>query len=370
MIREFAVLAVGFVCALSVGNGRACDVPVFRYALEEWPSDLYSVTVFHRGALSVDQEAVVKALQSASDDGIVNLEVALVDVTGTLTDAAENLWKAQTNSALPLVVVQYPAITRLEAIADTGPLTAAFAKQLLDSPVRREVRQRILRGESIVWVLLESGNKASDDAVAGLLRRESNRLAGLLELPPVDSTDPRTDENVSLKIAFSLVRLSRTDPAEQLLVHQLVNINPQFAEAKEPLVFPVFGRGRALCGLGKDELNPEDLEDVATFLTGSCSCEVKAMNPGLDLLIAADWDALIEGRAVKEPELPPLVSLSQLAAQAQTPLPTPTTAKVAQATTLPPKPATLGRNLIAVIGLGIVVVCAGTLLLRNRSRKP
>ena len=28
---------------------RACNVPVFRYALERWPADRYEVTVFHRG---------------------------------------------------------------------------------------------------------------------------------------------------------------------------------------------------------------------------------------------------------------------------------------------------------------------------------
>jgi len=247
-------------------------------------------------------------------------------------------------------------------LAAKGPLTAAFAQQLVDSPVRREMRQRILRGDSIVWLLLESGDKQQDDKVASLLQAESKRLAGLIELPPVDPSDPRTEVNVTLKIAFSLVRVSRRDPAERLLVSQLVNLNPRLAEAKGPLVFPVFGRGRALCGLAGVELTADNVEEIAIFLTGACSCEVKAMNPGVDLLLAADWDALVEGRMVQEPAMPPLVSLSQLAAQALT-----TNSQTAASTS---QAKTLLRNLIVAIGLCVVAVMVGTVLLRNRGRKP
>ena len=355
---------ISLLAVASLG-ATACDVPVFRYALEQWPADYYQVTVFHQGAaLSSNQQAVVAALSNACDDGMVNMSVAQVDVGSGLTGNAEKLWKAQAHPDLPWVTVQYPAITGLETLAAKGSLTATFAQQLVDSPVRRDLRQRILKGDSIVWLMLESGDRKRDDKVATLLQTESKRLAGLIELPPVDPNDPRTEVNVTLKIAFSLLRMSRSDPAEQILVSQLVNLNPRLAEAKGPLVFPVFGRGRALCGLTEEELTADNLEEMVTFLTGACSCEVKAMNPGVDLLIAADWDAVIEGRVVQEPEMPPLVSLSQLAAQAQKPVAT------VPAPNTPSPTNSLIRNLIVAIGLGVAAVGAGTLWLRNRSRKP
>jgi len=244
-----------------------------------------------------------------------------------------------------------------------GNLDAKFMQQILDSPVRREICKRILQGESVVWVMLESGDKKQDDETVELLKKTSAELEQVLEIPPVDPDDPRSDVNVTLRIAFSTIRLSRSDPAEKSLVAQLVNIHQQIADAKGPVVFPVFGRGRVLCALAGEELTSANLEEVAVFLTGACSCEAKAMNPGVDLLIAADWDGLLEGQAVRDPEMPPLVSLSQLAAEARP-------VEEAGETAVPrPRTSVLTRNLSIVIGLGIVAVIAGAVLLRNRGKK-
>ncbi len=341
----------------------ACSVPVFRYALERWPADAYRMTIFARGALSDDQRTAVDAVRNAGEDGLVNLGVRVIDVTGQLTGVTAKLWAAQGKPDLPWVIVQYPVATEFEEPFEQGALDAKFVQRVLGSPVRREVGRRILQGESVVWVLLESGDKNQDDKVAKMLQAECKKLADLIEVPPVDPNDPRTDVNVTLKIAFSVVRLSRTNPDEQFLVKQLAHIQPRFAEAKGPLVFPVFGRGRALCGLTEDEITPDNIEQVAVFLTGACSCEVKAMNPGVDLLFSVDWDAALEGRAVKDPEMPPLVSLSQLAAEAKPPV------KVEEAPAPKSQAAPLTRNLIIAIGLGIVVVVAGALLLRSNNRK-
>jgi hypothetical protein len=272
------------------------------------------------------------------------------------------LWAAQAAKDLPWAIVQYPAVTGSEQPVAQGVLNRKFVQEVMDSPVRRQARQRILQGESVVWLLLESGDRKQDDKVAKMLQAECKKLAEVLEIPPVDPNDPRTDVNVTLKIAFSVLRLSRTNPAEQCFVNQLVSIQPRFAETKGPVVFPIFGRGRALCGLADDELTEQNVEEVAVFLTGACSCEVKAMNPGVDMLFAADWDAALEGRAVKDPEMPPLVSLSQLAAEAKPPV------KVEEAPASKSQAAPLTRNLIIVIGLGIVVVVAGALLLRSKNR--
>jgi hypothetical protein len=64
-------------------------------------------------------------------------------------------------------------------------------------------------------------------------------------------------------------------------------------DLKDPMIFPVFGRGRALLPLIGAGITPENIEDSGSFLVGACSCEVKELNPGFDLLLAADWNGLL-----------------------------------------------------------------------------
>lgn len=321
------------------------------------------MTIFHRGALPTAQKAVVDAVSGSSEEGMVNLAVRLVNVDEQMPADVAELWKAQQNPELPLVVVQYPAVTRQDQVTGKGTLDAKFMQQLLDSPVRREICRRILKGDSIVWLILEGDDAKQNDETATMIKTECDKLETILKIPPVDPNDPRTDVNVKLEIAFSLLRMSRKDPAEKCLVEQLVNINPNFADSKKSVVFPIFGRGRALCGLTADEITADNVDDIAVFLTGACSCEVKAMNPGVDLLVAADWDGLLVEEAVKDPAMPPLVSLSQLAAEAQSP------AKTVETPEPQPQPSTLRRNLIVLVGLGIVTVIAGAIFLGRKTGK-
>ena len=57
-------------------------------------------------------------------------------------------------------------------------------------------------------------------------------------------------------------------------------------------MFPIFGRGRVVPPATGEEIQPEAIREMAEFLTGPCSCEVKEMNPGYDLLLSADWKSL------------------------------------------------------------------------------
>jgi hypothetical protein len=48
-------------------------------------------------------------------------------------------------------------------------------------------------------------------------------------------------------------------------------------------LLPLVGKG----------ITGKNLHDAAEFLAGACSCEIKDQNPGFDLLLAADWEALL-----------------------------------------------------------------------------
>jgi hypothetical protein len=73
----------------------------------------------------------------------------------------------------------------------------------------------------------------------------------------------------------------------------LLRSEPDLAERSDPMVFPVFGRGRALLPLVGAGITARNIHDSAAFLVGACSCEVKELNPGFDLLLAANWEGLL-----------------------------------------------------------------------------
>ena len=76
------------------------------------------------------------------------------------------------------------------------------------------------------------------------------------------------------------------------------------------MAFPIFGRGRALYALAGKGITKENVWEASFFLAGDCSCQIKAENPGTDLLMAADWMKVFEGVKEEPQELPPLRGLS------------------------------------------------------------
>jgi hypothetical protein len=63
------------------------------------------------------------------------------------------------------------------------------------------------------------------------------------------------------------------------------------------MVFAVFGRGRAFPPyLGKG-VTYDNMLDYFAEVTGACSCTVKDQNPGIDLPMLNNWDAVAEAMA-------------------------------------------------------------------------
>ncbi|GEP41266.1 hypothetical protein BGE01nite_05570 [Brevifollis gellanilyticus] len=303
---------------LSAASALACSVPVFRYALEHWEADPFQAIVYHRGALTAEQQKQITALKPPADAAeSANLSVTTVDVAAEMSPDHAEIWKQQPqDSELPHVVLRYPRSTGVREDILTTPLARAAALNLTDSPVRQEILQRLGEGQSAVWVLLESGDAALDDGAAKLLQDRLDYLMGVLTLPELDNQDIANglvsvgqDE---LRLEFSLVRVSRKDAKESALISTLMGSEKDLSEwTKEPMVFPVFGRGRALYALIGKGIRAETIEEAATFLIGKCSCQVKEQNPGIDLLFTADWKKLAKGSPLLDRELPDLTELAK-----------------------------------------------------------
>lgn len=292
--RPFSSLLFCFLWAgLGEMEGLACSVPVFRYALEQWIPDPYEVFVFHSDPLSSEHRILLDSLQG--NDEIpppANLVVTEVDLNQDMPEEIQTLWRAHRSKNLPWLVVALPWLSGDFQFVWSGSLSQESLDRVQHSPKREEILRRLLSGESAVWVLVQSGKPETDERALTLLKTELARQEGSLSLPELAEEDSRylSPEGPPLKVAFSVLILSREDPREQLLVNALLQSEEDLAETQEPLAFPVYGRGRILYALVGSGINPENIEDACIFLTGACSCMVKSMNPGMDLLLAADWD--------------------------------------------------------------------------------
>lgn len=317
---RFAVLAT-FLSAVSLW---ACSVPVFRYALEKWPPDTYQALVFHRGPLTAAQETLTRDLTRDGLAGRLHANISLQTVDLAQNPAPEllALWQQSGTQTLPWVVVRYPQASRLPDHIVSGPLTEATLKQAFDSPARQEITRRLGHGDSAVWVLLEIGDRQRDDTTTKLIETRLNYLATVLKLPAIEAQDVAaglvTVPEGGLKLAFSLLRVSRSDPAEAAFIQMLLGSEADLREIKEPILFPVFGRGRALYALAGKGISHETLDEAATFLIGKCSCQVKELNPGVDLLLAANWDKLVKAQVSSDQSLPTLPTLVELAPETVT----------------------------------------------------
>lgn len=306
-------------CLVAVSTSQACSVPVFRYALEQWRPDNFEVLVFHRGTLSDVQKDLAAKIEPRDIDAsyTANARIRMVDLDASPDPALVELWEQQGAGTLPWMLVRSPAKFGKPLDVVSQEFNEENVTRLLDSPLRKKITERILKGDSVVWVLLKSGDQAKDAAAEEILQGELKRLQGELKLPEIDEQDIQDgflsvnpDE---LKLRFSMVSVARDDATEQAFVQMLLTVEPDLRDPEftsEPMALPIFGRGRALYALIGKGINAETIEDAGRFLTGACQCTVKAQNPGVDLLTSVNWDSLIVPTLEKDTILPALTGLS------------------------------------------------------------
>lgn len=283
-------------------SAAGCTIPVFRYALEHWTPALYDIVIFRHGDFSKEQLLMLEKVGSRT----ANAQIRSVDLRGNMDEEDQELWKAQEKTGeLPWVVARFPGSDAKSPLAWSGNLSRDGLVGVLESPARAEIARRLMSGDSCVWVVLGSKDKEADDRTAQTLERELKRLESTLTLPEIAADGPQIKSPVPLKLKFSVMRVARDDPRETALVKMLRVAEPQLAESEETLVIPVIGRGRAVSALPASKVDGERIGAFAEFVTGQCSCEVKDLNPGIDLLMTANWDAIFDdGSAAPAPDPP------------------------------------------------------------------
>lgn len=275
-----------------------CNVPVFRYALERWRVTPYPGVLFHQGPLGADSRKLLAELEQSG----LNVAVEAVDVAGPMSEDVRGLWEAERQHPLPRLLLSYPE--RPDAIAWSGAFDRGAVLCLVDSPARRDIVQKLISGTSVVWVFFESGDAAKDKAALDLIEGELARLEKEIKIPAPGPDDPPLRSAIPLKVAFAVQRVPPGKSEEAVFIESVARARKAWSL---PAVVPVFGRGRALGSLCGDEIDPGPLIRMAEYVTDACSCEVKELNPGVDLLFTADWEALLEaGPAPPEVKAPPV----------------------------------------------------------------
>ena len=161
---------------------------MFRYALENWRPDPYVAFVLHRDELTAEQQHLVDTLRSKDFAGTIsaNVIVKTVNLDAEPDEFATKLAEKNGNRRLPSLVVQTPAKRGQPETVFSEELTPTSVARLIDSPIRTEIKDRLLRGDSVVWVYLECGVKEQDDTAFSLLSQELTRLQGELKLPEIE----------------------------------------------------------------------------------------------------------------------------------------------------------------------------------------
>lgn len=295
-IRRYGRMVGGLLMLglLAPAMSWACSTPVYRYALERWDADRYLLEVALPKEVPADLRAALDKLRVSEDTNVTVRTSPAKGDQGTLT-------------------LRYPHAPPTMAPAASLPATAANLALMVDSPARSEMAKRLIGGETAVLLFLESGDKEKDGKALERVQGIIGDMEKNLRLPaqaPIDTMIAGQEQAADLKIDFSVVRVRRNDPAERVLVETLLGTEPDLRDLDGPMVFPVFGRGRALYAIVDRGINAEVLYEAGAFVTGACSCQVKAQNPGVDLPMTADWDSVLEDIVYQEVELPPLTAIT------------------------------------------------------------
>lgn len=324
-------LSLGIALAACCGAcfdrpASACNIPVYRYAMSHWQPAPYHVYYASRGPAAKEDAEVNRLLDEASraEPGVnlifESIDVARREQVDRLPEAVQKALQTHIKEPLPLHLLFAPWDSEVWA----GRLKPADARAMLDSPVRKRVAQLLHEGHATVLLFLPGKNPAENKKAEAVLQEaiaraakgqfsqastppdqdeaapkkpnskdpESKQAKPPANGPGADPIDSEPNRARPSRVLLKSITLSRSDPAETWLVRMLSAMEQVPAEqAAQPMFFAVYGRGRALGPCIGKLIDADNLEQLVSFLTGDCSCQIKDQNPGMDLLIGWDWDA-------------------------------------------------------------------------------
>lgn len=320
--RTLVTTAAVAAFSLAATVAAACNIPVFRYALERWQPDPCQIVIFYESSLTPQQQERVDQIISRTAEHGGNANADVVQYPTTSAAAADQ--NPELAAALKqLGEVDLPHVLVRTRVGGTryvnhwhGPLSELRPERWFDSPVRAELRKRLMSGHSVVWLMVASSDKQRNAESRSAIEQDLKELGDTVALPEgIGLPGSELHSEVPLLVRFSLLEIDPSDSREQYLASLLTGFYPEAIADGEPLFVPVFGRGRALEVIPAGDLDSRLTRDLTLYLAGACSCQVKEQNPGFDLLIDADWDTQLFGEDGVRP--PPAKTIGDRAVRPQ-----------------------------------------------------
>ncbi len=353
MKRLLFLLLISLVAGFSAS---ACSIPVFRYALDRWQADPFALEISATDGKDAD---VARFLRNQTDSSPLNMMTSRMNEEG-------------------LSRLTFPHAAPDATPAWSGKLDGKTLPRITDSPARAEIVKRILAGECGVWVLVESGQREADDRAAAALEKRLRYLEQVAQIPAIDPNDPtsKLGPGPALGVKFSLLRIKADDESEKAFTAMLAGPNGYMENANGPWLSLVFGRGRALGAWAAEGFGNEQIDEACLFLLGACSCEVKRMNPGWDLVLNVDWNESLQ--AMGFPPSPPVALQKPVAVAPEQQTPKPEAPKPVDAkpetVTIAAAPATVPAQKVgippAAIAAGVLLVLGSVLAWRTMRGQP
>ena len=305
----------------------ACDTPVYRYAMYNWATVPYRVFYLHdRPADEKDADVNRSLVELGAATPPANVALEDVDVSDPtrlerLPKPVQEAWQQRDRDAGAMHVVLSP----WDATLFAGRLDAAALRAMADSPARTKMGELLDEGNAAVLILLAGENEEDNRQAEKVARAVIDQAAAIARVASGDAPDEsdsgETDADVAnsgeddsdvanfdkadADVAVALLTVKRTDPAETWFVRNLMAIEPDLAKyAAEPMLFAAYGRGRTMMPYIGKGITLDNLGRCLTYLTGPCSCMVKAENPGADLLVRWDWQATADSLAAADESQP------------------------------------------------------------------
>lgn len=265
--RAFAALLL--LAFAAPPAARACANPVRDMALTEWPRDMGVLYLVYKKEDETTKKW--KAMMEKAYEGYLrdaNLGFMELDA-GQESFDPKNYDLKEVPAELPCVVALFwdnmaeRGLTELARFS--GEPDEAKIKSLIDSPLRKQMREELIKKAGVA-IFAKSGDAEADKKARAAL----------------DEGIAVFKKNIMHEIAvLEIDRAKAEAQGEGFLLKQLGARN-----SKEPAVCVVFGRGKVVHGtlVGKD-INPDNLWYAFSAPLGDCFCTVTPQMIGYDLVM-------------------------------------------------------------------------------------
>lgn len=277
----------------------ACKTPVYKYAILNWADREYYqiLRVYDSSKKQAETDPEIKK-QFEGKEFITNVGIIPIDISQDLKqmygdDFPTFLKEHMGENQPPYNIILNPR----KNVIYKGDIKPDDIPKLIMSPKRKELAEKLSIGY-IMLVLVEGkdeakNKKAHEEIKKGIAKSIEVELD--IRSHGEDPSAPPIDKKTLKPITMSYVAVSPNDANEVWFYRQMQKINPRITDEKEPALYGIVGRGFVFDqGLVGEYLTEEQIVNMTIFLSGPCSCTVKAEAGGIDIITSWEWDKTIK----------------------------------------------------------------------------